>query len=119
MKTNLSILSFKRNRLPYGIWTKHKSRLCVHGGTKKWGVNQWETYSPVVNLISARSLLAIASIHELKSISIEFVLAFTQSDLDVDVFMDIPLGMEVYVNIREWVINLNKSIYGLNKESSN
>ena len=38
-------------------------------------------------------LLYIVSIHELPSISINFVLAFTQDDLDLDLFVDIPLGM--------------------------
>ena len=71
---------------------KHKYRLCVHGVTKIWGVDHWETYPTVVNWISVRSLLAIPSIHELTSKSIDFVLAFTQSELDMDIFMDIPLG---------------------------
>ena len=44
------------------------------------------------------SLLPIASIHELASRSIDFVLAFPQAEPDVDVFMDIPLGMGVDVN---------------------
>ena len=40
-----------------------------------------------------RSLLAIASINELPSRSIEFVIDFPLVELDVDVFMDIPLVM--------------------------
>ena len=62
-------------------------------------------------------LIAIASIHEFPSISIDFVLAFPQSDLDVDVFMDLPLVMLVDGNRREWVLKLNKSLYGLNQAS--
>ena len=74
---------------------KHKSRLCEHVGTKKWGVDYWETYVPVVNCISVRSLLAISSIHEFPNRSTDFVLAFTQYDIDVDLFMDLTLGMGV------------------------
>ena len=44
---------------------KHKARVYTHGGMQQWGVNYWENYDPVVNWISLRSLLAIASIHEL------------------------------------------------------
>ena len=77
---------------------KYKSRLCVHGEMQQWGVNYWETYAPVVNFIHMSSLLPIASIHELASRSIDFVLAFPQSEPDVDVFMDISLGMGVDVN---------------------
>ena len=60
---------------------------------KQWGVRYWENYASVENWISARSILDIASIHELPIISIEFVRDFNQDDLDVDVFMDIPLGL--------------------------
>ena len=42
-----------------------------------------------------RSLLAIASINELSSRPIDFLLAFIQADLDVDVFIYILLGMGV------------------------
>ena len=52
----------------------------------------------MINWISVRSLLAIASIHELISRPIDFVLAFTQAYLDVDVLMKLPLGIGVYGN---------------------
>ena len=53
----------------------------------------------MVNCIGVRSILAIASIHELKITSIDFVMAFTQADLDVDVFVDITLVMGLDGNI--------------------
>ena len=49
--------------------------------------------------------------------SIDFVLTFTQSDLDVDVFMDLTSGMGFYGNIVECFLNLNKSLYGIKQES--
>ena len=39
--------------------------------------------------------LTIENIHELSRRSIYFVLGFTQADLDVDIFMEIPLGIGV------------------------
>ena len=75
---------------------------------QQWGVNYWETYYPVENLISVKSLLSIASIHELPSVSIDFVSDFPQYDLDVDVFKEILLGMIVYGNMVEWFLKLNK-----------
>jgi len=117
--TILSIWSFKRKRFPDGRLMKHKARLCAHGGQQQWGVNYWETYAPVVNWISVRALLAIASIHKLPSRSIDFVLAFPQADLDVDVFMELPIGMDVDGNRSDWVLKLNKSLYGLKQASSN
>ena len=52
-----------------------------------YGVNYWETYSPVVNWISVRLLLTICHLHKLESESIDFVLAFPQADLDVDIYI--------------------------------
>ena len=84
---------------------------------QKWGVKSWKTYAPVANWIILGSLLAIASIQKLTSISIEFVLAFPQFDLDVNVFMNPPLEMRVDGNRGEWVLKLNKSLYVIKKAS--
>ena len=70
----------------------------------------------MVNWISVRPLLDIASIHEFTIRSIDFVLAFLQYDLDVDVFMELPLGMEVYENRGEWFLNLKNHFMGLSKQ---
>ena len=69
--------------------------------------------------INLRYLLAISSIHEFPSISIDFVPAFSQADLDVDVFMNIPLRIGVEGNRGGWLLKLNKSLYGINQSSSN
>ena len=66
-----------------------------------------------------RLRLSIPSTYELPSISIDFVLSFPQAEHDVDVFMEIPLGMLVHVNRGERFLNLKKSLYGINKTSAN
>ena len=95
LKNILSIWSFNRRRFPDGILVKHKARLCAHGVMQQWVVTYWETYDPVINWISVRSLLDIASIHEFPSRSIDFILAFPPDDLDLDVFIDQPLEIIV------------------------
>jgi hypothetical protein len=117
-KTILSIWSFKRKRHPDGRLNKHKARICAHGGMQQWGIDYWETYSPVVNWISVRALLAISAIHGLPTTSIDFVLAFPQADLDTDVFMEIPIGFSRDLR-QTHVLKLNKSLYGLKQASSN
>ena len=37
----------------------------------------------------------------------------------MDVLMELPLGMGVDVNILEWFLKLNKSLYGLKQASAN
>ena len=62
----------------------------------------------MVNWISVRSLLDLVGINELPRISIDFVPAFAQAFIDVDVFMEITLGIGVNKNRGEWVLKLNK-----------
>ncbi len=117
-KTIRAIWSFKRKRFPDG----QQAQLCAHGGMQQWGENYWETYSPVVNMLSVRLLLAIAHIHGLESISIDFVLAFPQAEIDTDIWMEIPEGMDPAGdtnNRRAYVLKLNKSLYGLKQASHN
>ena len=46
---------------------KYKARLCAHGGHQMYGVNYWETYSPVANWIPVRLLMTIYHLHKLES----------------------------------------------------
>jgi len=89
-----AIWSFKRKRFPDGRLNKHKARLCAHGGMQRSVENYWETYSPVVNNISVKLLLVIAKIHGLESKLIDFVLAFPQADLDIDIWMELLIGFQ-------------------------
>ena len=123
-KTILSIWSFKRKRIPDGTISKYKARLCAHGGMQSWGVDYWETYAPVVNWMSVRFILTVAKIHKLDTKVIDFVLAFPQAKLDVDVFMEIPAGMVLSgpsgsFYRGKYVLKLNKSLYGLKQASAN
>jgi len=121
-KTIKAIWSFKRKRFPDGRLNKHKARLCAHGGMQTWGENYWETYSPVVNMMTVKLLLVIARVHGLHSKSIDFVLAFPQADLDTDIWMELPAGTEpegVPGGERDYVVKLNKSLYGLKQASFN
>ena len=122
VKTIQAIWSFKRKRYPDGTLNKHKVRLCAHGGMQQWGFSYWETYSPVVNMLTVRLLLALCNIHGLHSKSIDFVLAFPQADLDVDIWMELPMGIVVgshESNSRGYVLKLKKSLYGLKQASLN
>ena len=61
-----AIWSIKRKRKLDGELLKHKARICAHGGMQQWGDKYWETYSPVVNILSIRLILAIAKLHKAK-----------------------------------------------------
>ena len=72
---------FKRKQKPDGHLLKHKYWLCDRGGMQQWGGSYWETYSPVVNMISIRLILAISKIYNLDSKDIDFALASPQTYL--------------------------------------
>ena len=61
----------------------------------------------------------MASIPKCPRISTKFVLDFPQGYIEVDVLMYICLEIAVEGNIREWVLKLNKLLYGLKKASEN
>jgi hypothetical protein len=54
-------------------------------------------------MISVKLLLVIAKIHGLESKSIDFVLAFLQPDLDIDIWMDLLVSNQS----KTLIINLN------------
>ena len=72
----------------------------------------------MVNWVSVRLLFALCIIHDLESRSIDFVLAFPQSDLKEEVYMELPFGFDCDGD-RRYVMKLNESTYGLCQSSSN
>ena len=118
-KTILSVWAFKRKRLPDGTVYKHKARLNAHGGMQRWGIDYWETYAPVVNLISVRLLLVLSIVHKLRTKSIDFVLAFPQADITKDIYMELPYGFNYGKDKRLYVLKLKKNLYGLCDASYN
>ena len=122
IKPILAIWSFKRKRFPDGTLNKHKARLCAHGGMQQWGVNYWETYSPVVNWISVRMLLSIAIMNDLPTTAIDFVLAFPQATLGPDelIYMEMPAGMDSPgTDRKQYVLKLRKNLYRLKQAGLN
>ncbi len=113
--TIMSIWSFKHKQYPDGTLTKHKSRLPAHGGMQMWGQNYWKSYAPIVNCVTILLILAISKICSLSSKSIDFVLAFSQADLKIPVYMELPIGFDPPEGeyCKSYVLRLNKSLYGL------
>ena len=64
----------------------------------------------------------IARIYKLDSKAIDFVLAFPQAELDVDIWMYLPIGFQVDTDNeskQSHLLKLNKSLYGLKQASLN
>ena len=79
IKPIMAIWSFKSKQYPYGTINKHKSILCAHGGKQQWGINYWETYTPVINWVSVRFLLIISQLAGLETQALDFVIELPQA----------------------------------------
>ena len=61
----------------------------------QWVLNYLETYYPVDNWMSVRSMLTLIIIRELHTKSVDFVLAYTQVDVKLEIFMELPIDFGV------------------------
>ena len=102
-----------------GKVTKYKSKICVHGGMKEKDIFYWETYAPVVQWMSVRIMLTLAALENLNTKSINFIHAYPQDDLDVDIYMELPQGLNLGTEIRRYVLKLQKNLYGLKQADHN
>ena len=90
-----TVWSFKRKRAPDGTLLKHKARLCVNGATQVYGVNYWNTYAPVVSWLAVRLMFILCVIEGWYSESIDFTLAFPQAEVECEMFVEFPVGVDI------------------------
>ena len=64
-------------------------------------------------------MLTLAAIKKLHTKSIDFVLAYPQADLDVDIYMDLPQVFNVGPESGRYFLKLQKNLYGLKKAGHN
>jgi len=99
-----------------GKITKRKSRLVVQGFLQQEGVDYNETYAPVAKATTFRLLLALTKTLKLHLHQLDVDSAFPYADLDEDVFMTPPPGMDIPEG---FCLKLLKSLYGLKQAPRN
>src|SRR6185503_5887146 len=83
----------------------------VRGFSQRPGIDFDETFSPVARLDTIRIIFAISTQRGLKLRQLDIVGAFLQSDLQEEIFMEQPEGLEAADP--RLVCKLNRSLYGL------
>lgn len=91
---------------------RYKARLVAKGFTQQYGVDYFETYSPVLRSSSVRLLLSFAHAHRMHVHHLDVKNAYINSPLNETIFMEQPYMFEDY-DRRQVVCRLNKSLYGL------
>jgi hypothetical protein len=128
-----AIWSYRRKRRPDGTLVKHKCRICADGSQQRYGIDYWDTYSPVVQWSTVRLIMILAAVLGLSSRQVDYTQAFPQAPLDDDVYMRIPDGWaydhttESLVQITDtptfrdsgYCIKLQRNLYGCKQASRN
>ncbi|RVW43051.1 Retrovirus-related Pol polyprotein from transposon RE1 [Vitis vinifera] len=88
------------------------NQLVAKGFTQSYGIDYQETFAPVAKLNTVRVLLSLAANLDWSLHQLDVKNAFLNGDLEEEVYMDIPAGLETTSNFNK-VCRLRKSLYGL------
>ncbi|RVW83799.1 Retrovirus-related Pol polyprotein from transposon TNT 1-94 [Vitis vinifera] len=91
---------------------RYKARLVAKGFTQSYGIDYQETFAPVAKLNTVHVLLSLAANLDWSLHQLDVKNAFLNGDLEEEVYMDIPAGLETTSNFNK-VCRLRKSLYGL------
>eukprot|EP00985_Skeletonema_marinoi_P022130 scaffold13940_cov215-Skeletonema_marinoi.AAC.1 len=104
-----SLWAFKKKRLPSGEVRKYKARFTARGDRQTPDVDFTETWAPVVQWTTVRMMLILATQLDLRSYSADVSCAFLHSDIDSEVYVEMPRGFKQPGKC----LRLLKSLYGL------
>ncbi|KAI3441040.1 Protein kinase domain-containing protein [Psidium guajava] len=89
-----------------------KARLVAKGYAQQYGVDYFETFSPVAKMASVRLFISLASSHDWILHQLDVKNAFLNGYLDEEVYMEQPPGF-VAQGESSKVCRLRRSLYGL------
>jgi hypothetical protein len=86
--------------------------LVAKGFAQQPGQDYFETFASTMHHTTIRTILALAAIEDMELHSVDISHAFTNSNIDAEVYMKQPEGFERGSGSK-YVCRLNKSLYGL------
>ena len=89
----------------------------MRGDKQVPGIDFTESYSPVVQWTSIRLILILSLVLNWQTVQTDYTNAFAQSKLAAEVYMEIPKDFMTSDKNNDYVLKLNKSLYGLRQAS--
>ncbi|KAK3907118.1 Copia protein [Frankliniella fusca] len=89
---------------------RYKARVVAKGCAQRAGIDYNETYAPVARITTVRVFLSLVNKNNLYVHQLDVKCAFLNGDLEEEIFMWPPQGLDVDGDI---VCKLKKSLYGL------
>jgi hypothetical protein len=108
----------KEEKPSTGEISKYKARMNVNGSQMIKGLHYEETYAPVVQWATIRFFISLAILSNWHTRQLDFVLAYTQADIERDLYMKLPAGFTLpdrtitEQDRKDYVLKLEKNLYG-------
>jgi Reverse transcriptase (RNA-dependent DNA polymerase)/gag-polypeptide of LTR copia-type/Integrase core domain/Zinc knuckle len=100
---------FKTKRTSTNEISRYKARLCVQGFTQRYGIDYEETFAPVVNFTTIRTVLAIATNHNWDIVQCDIPNAYLKGTINHEIYLKTPKG---YKGNNTKSLLLKKGLYG-------
>jgi hypothetical protein len=104
---------FKVKHDAEGRIVKYKARIVAKGFSQVPGVDYDDTFAPVVKYTSLRAILAIAAAKRLAVHQMDVKTAFLQGDLEEEIYVRLPDGVDMGVPGATGIWRVRKALYGL------
>ena len=83
---------------------------------QEYGVNYYDTHAPVVTWFPIRLRIVFGILFNRAMRQINFVMAYPQAPIEMDMFMELPQGIEAkHGNSKDHVLKLLQKIMGKSK----
>ena len=118
MKVVPSTWAFRLKRYPDGLVKKFKARFCVRGDMQVEGIDYFETWAPVVQWTTVRTMMILATKLGLQTAQADITAAFVHAPLPPgeQVFVHQPAGFH---RGKDLVLQLHYSLYGMRQSPRN
>src|SRR5260221_6282645 len=112
-------LGFKIKHRPDSSIDKYKGWIVAQGYSQIQGIHYHEVFASTARMAAMRAVIAMAAVEDLELESVDISTAFLNGNIDVEIYMKIPEGLEVDGNPqpgedpKRWVVCLLKGLYGI------